>query len=364
MGMSNITSAYLQKQDVLNNADIDEKLKTYEGKEFTMKDALYSTKNHHFYNYLRNNPVDNWTDYLKEEAYFNELERRKRIVAETVSPWVSIPTMIVFGAFDIYTLFILILIFATPIKIYILKLFQDLSTNGKIKIAIFTIATGILYGAIFSYSHKAITGIKISNHLEYSMFLGAIIFSIIAIIYTLCLIKRQKENITEQYNTIFIKKMLSYNTNLEQKIYNQNSATQSEHTAIIVFLIGFFGYLYFSKGGKSESFRQTNKYSDNKTIHKLEELGYKNIYHFLENYTDWEKNYIAENIKLIKEYKFHNPQGYNRFINLGLQVAFHLFQEYKHSSTLKSFGVIVPTEQIAINLIQEFNLMLDELKKF
>ena len=94
--------------------------------------------------------------------------------------------MIVFGAFDIYTLFILILIFATPIKIYILKLFQDLSTNGKIKIAIFTIATGILYGAIFSYSHKAITGIKISNHLEYSMFLGAIIFSIIAIIYTLC----------------------------------------------------------------------------------------------------------------------------------------------------------------------------------
>ena len=96
----------------------------------------------------------------------------------------------------------------------------------------------------------------------------------------------------------------------------------------------------------------------------INKLGYKNIYHFLENYTDWEKNYIAENIKLIKEYKFHNPQGYNRFINLGLQVAFHLFQEYKHSSTLKSFGVIVPTEQIAINLIQEFNLMLDELKKF
>ncbi|MCT7541706.1 hypothetical protein [Aliarcobacter cryaerophilus] len=362
--MFNITSAYLQKQDILETTDVSEKLMTYNDKEFSMENALYEAKNPHFSNYLKDNPVDSWEGYLKQEAYFKELERDKKIVSETVSPWVSIPTMIVFGAFDIYTLFILILIFTTPIKIYILKLFQDLSTNGKIKIAIFTIATGILYGAIFSYLHKAITGIKISNHLEYSMFLGAIIFSIIAIIYTLCLIKRQKENITEQYNTIFIKKMLSYNTNLEQKIYNQNSATQSEHTAIIVFLIGFFGYLYFSKGGKSESFRQTNKYSDNKTIHKLEELGYKNIYHFLENYTDWEKNYIDENIKLINEYKFHNAEGYNAFINLGLQVAFHLFQEYKHSSTLKSFGVVVPTEQIAINLIQEFNLMLDELKKF
>lgn len=364
---SNMTYAYVLRQEDMNKDIGDEILSKYNGRQFNTEEITKEIANSTltgFSKFIMDNPVSSWEDLERKKVYYQNHLKDLSIVANEIPLALSIPAMITISLFDIYNLFILILIFSTPIKIYILKLFQDLSINGKIKITIFSIGTGILYGAIFSYLHKAITWVKVSNHLEYSMFLGSITFCIIAIVYTLSLIKRQKENITEQYNTIFIKKMLSYNTNLENKIYNQNSATQSEHTAIIVFLIGFFGYLYFSKGGKSESFIQTNKYSDDKIVNKFEDLGYKNIYHFLENYTDWEKNYIDENIKLINEYKFHNAEGYNAFINLGLQVAFHLFQEYKHSSTLKSFGVVVPTEQIALNLIQEFNLMLDELKKF
>ncbi|WP_305863418.1 hypothetical protein [Aliarcobacter butzleri] len=363
---SNMTYAYATKQIDMNKEIGEDILAKYSERPLSQKEIsteILNTNLTGFNKFIEDNPVNSWEDLERKKEYYKGYLKDLNIVANEIPLALSIPSSIVAGIFDIYILLILILVFATPIKIYIFKLFQDLSTNGKIKIAIFSIGTGILYGAIFSYSHKAITGIKVSNHLEYSLFLGAIIFSIIAIIYTLSLSKRQKENITEQYNTIFIKKMLSYNTNLEQKIYNQNSVTQAEHAAIIIFLIGFFGYLYFSKGGKSESFRQTHKYFDDKILHKFEDLGYKNIYHFLENYTNWKKNYIDQNIKLIKEYKFHNAQGYNTFINLGLQVAFHLFQEYKHSSTLKSFGVIIPTEQIAMNLMQEFNFMLDELNK-
>lgn len=65
----------------------------------------------------------------------------------------------------------------------------------------------------------------------------------------------------------------------------------------------------FSKDGKSESLFKQSKYSDDKIVNKFEDLGYKNIYHFLKTIQIWEKNYIDENIKLINEYKFHNAEG-------------------------------------------------------
>ena len=73
--MSNITVAYLQKQDSLEEANIEEKLKTYNGKEFSMENALYEAKNPHFSNYLKDNPVESWDGYLRQETYFNKLER-------------------------------------------------------------------------------------------------------------------------------------------------------------------------------------------------------------------------------------------------------------------------------------------------
>lgn len=250
--VSNMTYAFTLRQESMIKDIGNEILSKYNGRKFNeeevTKEVVKSTLTN-FSQFLSDNPVTSWEDFERKKIYYKNYLKDLNIATNSISHWISIPAMITINIFDIYTLFILILIFSTPLKNYILILFQDLSINGKIRITIFSIGTGIVYGAIFSYLHKAITWVKVSNHLEYSMFLGSITFCIIAIVYILSLIKRQKENITEQYNTIFIKKMLSYNTNLENKIYNQNSATQSEHTAIIVFLIGFFGYLYFSKGG-------------------------------------------------------------------------------------------------------------------
>lgn len=160
--MFNITSAYLQKQDIIDNTDVSEKLMTYEGKEFSMENALYASKNPHFYNYLKDNPVDSWEGYLKQEAYFNELERDKKIVYENMSKWVSIPASILIGIADIDTAVIGATtgglgLFAKGAKLLHTgaEIYRNANTIGKIGIGA---GLGITYSGINESLYQKATG--------------------------------------------------------------------------------------------------------------------------------------------------------------------------------------------------------------
>lgn len=179
MGMSNITSAYLQKQDILNNTDVSEKLKTYEGKEFSMENALYATKNPRFSHYLRDNPVDDWEGYLKQEAYFNDLERRKRIVAETVSPWISIPASVIMGIVDVDTVVLTattggVGLFAKGAKLLDTGagIYRNASTLGKVGIGT---GLGVTYSGINESLYQKATGDYSKEDMKTALVFGGLL---------------------------------------------------------------------------------------------------------------------------------------------------------------------------------------------
>lgn len=177
--MSNITVAYLQKQDALEEANINEKLMTYDGKEFSMENALYASKNPHFYNYLKDNPVESWDGYLRQEAYFNKLERDKRIVSETVSPWISIPASIIMGAVDIDTVVIGattggVGLFAKGAKLLHTgaEIYRSASTAGKIGMGA---GLGVTYSGINESLYQKATGEYSREDMKTALVFGGLV---------------------------------------------------------------------------------------------------------------------------------------------------------------------------------------------
>ena len=176
--MSNITVAYLQKKDALEEADINEKLMTYEGKEFSMENALYASKNPHFYNYLKDNPVDSWDGYLRQEAYFNKLERDKRIVSETVSPWISIPASIIMGIVDVDTVVLGATtgglgLFGKGAKLLDTgaEIYRNASTAGKIGIGT---GLGVTYSGINESLYQKATGEYSTEDMKSALVFGGL----------------------------------------------------------------------------------------------------------------------------------------------------------------------------------------------
>lgn len=176
--MSNITVAYLQKQDALEEANIEEKLMTYNNKEFSMENALYEAKNPHFSNYLKDNPVESWDGYLRQEAYFNKLERDKRIVAETVSPWISVPASIIMGAVDIDTVVIGattggVGLFAKGAKLLHTgaEIYRNASTAGKIGIGA---GLGVTYSGINEALYQKATGDYSTEDMKSALVFGGL----------------------------------------------------------------------------------------------------------------------------------------------------------------------------------------------
>lgn len=176
--MFNITSAYLQKQDILETTDVSEKLMTYNDKEFSMENALYEAKDPHFSNYLKDNPVDNWEGYLKQEAYFKELQRDKKIVYENMSKWVSIPASILIGIADVDTVATAVGtgglgLFAKGAKLLHTgaEIYRNASTLGKIGIGA---GLGVTYSGINESLYQKATGEYSTEDMKTALMFGGL----------------------------------------------------------------------------------------------------------------------------------------------------------------------------------------------
>ena len=176
--MSNIGVAYLQKQDTLEEANISEKLMTYNDKEFSMENALYEAKNPHFSNYLKDNPVESWDGYLRQEAYFNKLERDKRIVAETVSPWISIPASVIMGIVDVDT--VALALTTGPMALFTkgaklldtgAEIYRNANTAGKIGIGA---GLGVTYSGINEALYQKATGAYSTEDMKSALVFGGL----------------------------------------------------------------------------------------------------------------------------------------------------------------------------------------------